>query len=615
MSIKVDFLFQWAPGWSNFESVIAALNSDDDFLCRIIVLPFHNSGQIDHHNQEAKDFLTARGIDWIWHEDYDYLQYQPDMVFIQNPYDFTRPSRFSCLELAKNNIRFAYIPYGLDVGEGEQNLYFQYNMECHNLATWIFVRSHQHKQFYEKYCQSGNKHVYVTGHPKFDSMELWSNGAQNKRKVLLWTPHFVEGNNKGWSTFLHYCDAMIYVALTYPIDLIVRPHPLFIPRLKAFGGDAVAKFSRLIEYSNSLENIRLDFDSSYNYSFSVADALLTDAGSFLLEYLPTGKPILWLTHKNCLGLNESASFVRYTYPVAEQEKDIDDFVRMIIADEDKHRHKRLEAFRENFYIPKYSAGEEIRQVLIDFFSRQRGTRFYGIKNVKINQQEVLNFFEERAQDQGNHLTMTMYQQPELAMKRDVHEKKVILPKLMLYPGANVLDIGCGNGRWFESLKNEKLNYTGIDFSPSLIELAREKYGERENCSFHVMKANEISSELVSKSGGAFSHVIISGVLIYLNNDEVIRVFHLLSNILAPNAIIYLREPVANNKRLTLKNHWSSELESHYSAIYRTQDEVLQLVNPVENNAQYSLVFSDDLYPGSLNNRDETQQRYYIYKNG
>ncbi|MCR4330840.1 MAG: class I SAM-dependent methyltransferase [Patescibacteria group bacterium] len=39
----------------------------------------------------------------------------------------------------------------------------------------------------------------------------------------------------------------------------------------------------------------------------------------------------------------------------------------------------------------------------------------------------------------------------------------------------VLDIGCGNGRLFEELRDKKITYTGIDSSKKLIELARERH--------------------------------------------------------------------------------------------------------------------------------------------
>jgi len=617
VKIKVDFLFQWAPGWSNYASVLAALEKDNNFICRLILLPFHHSGKIDHENAEAKAFLNARGIEWIWHEDYHYLNDKPDVVFIQNPYDFTRPERFSCRVLKENHIKYAYIPYGLDVGEGEANLSFQYDMDCHNFAQWIFVRSVQHKRLYKQYCRSGNKHVHVTGHPKFDSLTLWNKTTKEDRKVLLWTPHFQEGDRKGWSTFNIYCDTMLYIAMTYPVNLIIRPHPLFIGRLNAFGGEVVDKFSRLIQYAKINENIILDFDASYDASFSRADALMADAGSFLLEYLPTQKPILYLTHGSCLGLNKSAGFVHKNYYIARCEQDIDNFVKMVLADEDPKKEKRLAALRENFFIPPVSAADEIHRILLDYFAAKiaKKTRLSGDKAAAISENAVLDFFESRAaQKEGSHpLTMTMYQSVELATQRDMHEKNLLLPKLQLTSDANVLDIGCGNGRWYEALQSEGVLYTGIDFSPSLIAIAKEKYHQDPRSHFFVRKAYELSPELTVSAGRPFSHIIIAGVLIYLNNEEVAQVFNNLAKVTTSGTIIMIREPLAIEERLTLKSHWSEELKSQYNAIYRTAEELTSYVNQCADTLKLELIDTGLMYPENLNNRKETQQHYFIYK--
>ncbi len=44
-----------------------------------------------------------------------------------------------------------------------------------------------------------------------------------------------------------------------------------------------------------------------------------------------------------------------------------------------------------------------------------------------------------------------------------------------FPGEKVLDLGCGNGRYFECLKKKKVNYFGLDNSEKLIEIAKARY--------------------------------------------------------------------------------------------------------------------------------------------
>jgi len=44
-------------------------------------------------------------------------------------------------------------------------------------------------------------------------------------------------------------------------------------------------------------------------------------------------------------------------------------------------------------------------------------------------------------------------------------------------GDKVLDLGCGNGRYFEAFKNQNIDYTGVDNSEKLIEIAKQNYPE------------------------------------------------------------------------------------------------------------------------------------------
>lgn len=54
------------------------------------------------------------------------------------------------------------------------------------------------------------------------------------------------------------------------------------------------------------------------------------------------------------------------------------------------------------------------------------------------------------------------------------EMQFLLDKYLI-PGEKVLDLGCGNGRYFEYFKKKNVDYFGVDNSEKLIEIAQSKY--------------------------------------------------------------------------------------------------------------------------------------------
>ena len=59
----------------------------------------------------------------------------------------------------------------------------------------------------------------------------------------------------------------------------------------------------------------------------------------------------------------------------------------------------------------------------------------------------------------------------------------------LVAGEKVLDLGCGNGRYYELFKDKQISYFGIDNSEKLIEIAQKKYPEAK---FQVGDALDLS---------------------------------------------------------------------------------------------------------------------------
>ena len=66
-------------------------------------------------------------------------------------------------------------------------------------------------------------------------------------------------------------------------------------------------------------------------------------------------------------------------------------------------------------------------------------------------------------------------------------------KRYIKPEEKVLDLGCGTGRLYEIFKNKNIDYTGVDFSKNLINIARGKYGN------HFQVADILSLPCIQKT--------------------------------------------------------------------------------------------------------------------
>jgi len=374
-TIRIDFLFQMPEVWSSWETIWESCVSDERIKCRLILLPFLHGSAPDVGR--ARRFLAQKGYPFTDLSAYDLDRDPPDIVFVQNPYDSTRPEEFNTSALLERGIKIVYVPYGLDVGGGEENIRWQYDLDTQRKAWRIFVRSEIHRRMYAEHCQSGNEHVIVSGHPKMDRIVAQRMqrldgpvAAERDGRVVLWCPHFSVGG-KGWSTYDKLVDPILSYFKAHPnMTLIVRPHPLFFPTLRAQGlldeGGEAALRQRLSE-----GNIRLDEAESYIPSFDASDALMADAGSFLLEYLPTGKPILYLENPYGPGLNETGSFVSNYYQARDKEG-VTIFLDMVSKGHDPKRDKRIALLKEQFFRLDGGVGRSIKDHVVEAYMAEMG---------------------------------------------------------------------------------------------------------------------------------------------------------------------------------------------------------------------------------------------------
>lgn len=208
-------------------------------------------------------------------------------------------------------------------------------------------------------------------------------------------------------------------------------------------------------------------------------------------------------------------------------------------------------------------------------------RIYGEK-ISINTEKMRDFYSKRAAGATpESIGAVTLGDPRYWDEKNAYDRDQVLPMLQIGAETRVLDIGCGIGRWAGFILPNCKFYCGVDFSPEMLRVAKQVCESRGGRSaLHCMSAVEAACQSVEFYGGPFEAVIIAGVLIYNNDSDVRQIFRGLPELLAEHCVIYLRDPVGRQERLTLNDYPSKSLHDSYSAIYRTAEEYMELYAPL-----------------------------------
>jgi alkylated DNA repair protein alkB family protein 8 len=181
---------------------------------------------------------------------------------------------------------------------------------------------------------------------------------------------------------------------------------------------------------------------------------------------------------------------------------------------------------------------------------------------------------------------------EIAVDFNLTRKKEIWPELIklateVKDGDKILDLGCGNGRLIEALKNKKIDYLGIDNSEELIKLAQINYPNNKFLVSDILNlenVKEISSD-------KFDHIFCLATLQHLPGRE-----------LRINALNQMKNLLARDGRIVVSN-WNMWPQKKYrKLIFKTFWEKIIGKNKLD--------FGDILFPWKNSRGEIVSQRYY-----
>lgn len=225
--------------------------------------------------------------------------------------------------------------------------------------------------------------------------------------------------------------------------------------------------------------------------------------------------------------------------------------------------------------------------------------------------KVRSFWEGRAATRGRvafESIANLEQDPDsLRLKIDDETRKVFawLPPLQ---GLRVLDLGAGVGQWtFRFVDRGAAEVVAVEYAKGLADIGREE-AQRRGCTrvrFVVSGAESYTSDQ------PFDLVFISGLFVYLNDDQADRLLANLPSLVRPGGTLLLRDGTGVAARHEINDKPSAHLGENYSATYRTREQYLALMQA----AGFAIVRDENMFPEGhrLNKYPETRLRVYEFR--
>lgn len=234
------------------------------------------------------------------------------------------------------------------------------------------------------------------------------------------------------------------------------------------------------------------------------------------------------------------------------------------------------------------------------------TRVYADK-IEIDNNSTKEFWENRANNINNLQTVLLGSDKTGIEQntRNEHEKLIVESIVKQIKKPRILDIGCGIGRWAENLINQFDYYAGVDFSEGFINFASKKFANYSNIKFYNNSILNLDKEILDSK---FNFIICTGVLMYVNDSNILNIFKTFRRV-TPE-YVYIQESISlMDGRLTLNKFESKDLQTDYSAIYRTKQEYEKCFKL--NN--FDIINTDLLLDNKSGAREETNAQYWILK--
>jgi len=314
-----------------------------------------NHPEYESLTDETIKSFDEKGMKYIVVADYKSMtnlaleKLHPDIVFYEQPYDWTReymPITVSEFALT------AYVPYYVPTNEIDPSWYKGPFFRTNYLYILL------NEKIKDALCSCIDQRRYAgrqiaLGHTFYDlySSEYTQSGIQN-RDLVIYAPHWTfdhpnNDNIQNISTFLWNGREILAYAQAHPeIKWVFKPHPRLQWQLVDSG---VWTKDEVTAYYKAWESLGQGYyGENYIALFNRSRAMITDCSSFVAEYPPCGGAMIHLrsaTQKLKL-LRTYDKMYKSFYQVHNLDEMYRVFDMVIVRGEDPKREERIKAVKE-----------------------------------------------------------------------------------------------------------------------------------------------------------------------------------------------------------------------------------------------------------------------------
>lgn len=366
-TIKVAFVLINLGAWKT-ETLYKLMLNNSRFEPYLIISKNEQEDDITN----LRNYFIEKGYDYIETDLTQHILWEhiyPDIVFYQKQYNPTFPDSKTLLKYHKT--LFCHVPYAFHSSIEP----WSYDRKCFKNSWQLYYENDILAKQYGDLINPRLPNSYATGLPMMDELlinptevsDQWKEHTQGKKRIIYAPHHSIFHNPWKSATFLELGEEILRLAEKYSdkVQWAFKPHPLLRNSL-----EQVWEKERVDAYYRRWSEVEWSQYETGKYLglFMHSDAMIHDCGSFIMEYLYTGHPVLYLMNDPSFSETWNDSYKKalsLNYQTAQIEG-VEKFINDVLSGVDTMQTKR-EEFKRDYLTPpgSHSAAQNIIDCILD----------------------------------------------------------------------------------------------------------------------------------------------------------------------------------------------------------------------------------------------------------